>query len=381
MLSLITIAVKAGDDIVWSMKSHEVWERSFAFIEKELLPEMVHDRCFCEPNSREFVEFDSATIRLDELSRSSEIYRVTIVVRFSGEPRSFPLLLKLLPEEEAEHKSPTASDAYQNEEMFYSKMTLKYGTDLVPKCYLSDLGRYGRPVIVLEDLEEAGYTQVDGELDEEHLKLCVQVLAKFHARGLRLRATEPQVFREFEAKLLEISLTEETMSHYEKRSTRMLDILETMPNSGFVERIKHRLNKRPMEIVKAIATGVNDVSTICHGHFSHDNLLFKYQNGKPIDAKMIDWQTMRYCSPAVDLGPILLYNVTHENGPSEVQKILTLYIDTVRSEYPEVDSERLREDVVDKFLFACVVLSILDHITDDELTRVLLLLEQLDNFD
>lgn len=173
----------------------------------------------------------------------------------------------------------------------------------------------------------------------------------------------------------------QNITRYVYDDFRMLDILETMPNSGFVERIKHRLNKRPMEIVKAIATGVNDVSTICHGHFSHDNLLFKYQNGKPIDAKMIDWQTMRYCSPAVDLGPILLYNVTHENGPSEVQKILTLYIDTVRSEYPEVDSERLREDVVDKFLFACVVLSILDHITDDELTRVLLLLEQLDNFD
>ena len=154
------------------MKSHEIWERSIAFIEHELLPEMVHDRYFCEPNSREFVEFDSATIRLDELSRSSEIYRVTVAVKFSGEPRSFPL------------------------------------------------GRYGRTVIVLEDLEKDDYKQVDGELDENHLKLCVQVLAKFHARGLRLKATEPGIFREFEAKLLEISLTEEAVLHYEKRSTR-----------------------------------------------------------------------------------------------------------------------------------------------------------------
>ena len=208
------------DDAPSSVKSHEVWERSIAFIEQQLLPEMVHDRCFCEPSSREFVEFDSATIRLDELSRSSEIYRVNIVVKFSGEPSSFPLLVKLLPEDGAEHKSPTAFDAYQNEEMFYSKMTRSYGTDFVPRCYLSDLGRYGRPVIVLEDLEEAGYAQVDGELDEDHLKLCVQVLAKFHARGLRLRATEPQIFREFQAKLLEISLTDEAVSHYEKRSTR-----------------------------------------------------------------------------------------------------------------------------------------------------------------
>lgn len=202
------------------MKSHEIWERSIAFIEHELLPEMVHDRYFCEPSSREFVEFDSATIRLDELSRSSEIYRVTVVVKFSGEPRSFPLVLKLLPEEGAEHTGRTAFDAFQNEEMFYSKMAPKYGPDLVPKCYLSDLGRYGRTVIVLEDLEKDDYKQVDGELDENHLKLCVQVLAKFHARGLRLKATEPRIFREFEAKLLEISLTEEAMLHYEKRSTR-----------------------------------------------------------------------------------------------------------------------------------------------------------------
>lgn len=161
----------------------------------------------------------------------------------------------------------------------------------------------------------------------------------------------------------------------------MLNILELMPNSDFTKKIKQRLNNSPMEMVKGIATEVNDVSTICHGHFSHDNLLFKYQNGKPIDAKVIDWQTMRYCSPAVDLGPILLYNVTHENGPLKVQEILTLYIDTVRSEYPEVSKEHLRKDIVDKFLSVCIILSFLDHITDGELTRVLLLLEQLDDFD
>ncbi|CAK9804879.1 hypothetical protein ANTPLA_LOCUS4241 [Anthophora plagiata] len=341
------------------MKSHASWERSIDFIENDLLLEMVHDRCFCNGNSREFVEFESATVRLDELSRSSEIYRATVVVRFSGEPSTFYLLVKLLPEDGAEHASITAFDAFQNEEMFYTKMTAKYGTDLVPKCYLSDLGRYGRPVIVLEDLEADGYTQVDGELDEDHLKLCVQVLAKFHARGLKLRANEPSVFREFEAKLLEISLTEEAIMRYEKRSTRMMNILESMPNSSFVEKVRNRLNKNTMEIVKDVAT----------------------ENGKPIEAKVIDWQTMRYCSPAVDLGPVLLYNVTHENGPSKVQEILMLYVDTVRSEYPDVDGERLKEDIVDKFLFSCLVLSLLEHITDDELTRVVLLLEQLDELD
>lgn len=190
------------------------------FIESELIPEMVFDRCFCEPNSREYVELVSVDAHLDELSRSSEIYRATVAIKFSDEPRSFRLLIKLLPEVGGDRASSSAFDAFQNEEMFYSKMTLRYGTEYLSKCYLSDLGRYGRPVVVLEDLLAAGYKHVNGELDQDHLKLCLQVLAKFHARGLKLRATEPEIFREYQAKLLEISLTDEAIEQYQQRSSR-----------------------------------------------------------------------------------------------------------------------------------------------------------------
>ncbi|XP_043261175.1 uncharacterized protein LOC122402452 [Colletes gigas] len=361
------------------MEYQEPREHSIDFIEAELVPEMVHARCFCDKDSREFVEFESATVRLVELSRTSEIYRVEAIVRFSGESRGFPLLVKMLPEDT--DRSGTAFDAYQNEEMFYSKMTAKYGTDLSPKCYLADLGRYGRPVIVLDDLEAVDYAPADGELDEDRLRLCVKVLGKFHGRGLRLKATEPDVFREYESKLLEIALTDESMAQYEKRSNRLMDTLESLPDSRLAENVRKKLNKSPLETLKSIVSEVNEISTICHGHFSHDNLLFKYQNGKPIDVKVIDWQTMRYCSPAVDLGPILLYNMKRENGPTELQEILALYAESVKSEYPEISIERLTENIVDKFLFACLILSFQEHISDEEFTQIILHLERLNVFD
>ncbi|XP_078046600.1 uncharacterized protein LOC144474995 isoform X2 [Augochlora pura] len=328
------------------MKSQEAREQSIDFIENDLIPEMVHDRRFCAPGSREFVEFESATVRLVELSRSSEIYRVDAVVRFSGEPTSFPLLVKLFPED-GERTQSASIDAYQNEEMFYSKMTAKYGADFVPKCYLADLGRYGRPVFVLEDLEAVGYSQADGELDADHLVLCVQLLGKFHGRGLRLKATEPDVFREFEAKLLEVTLTEESMSHFEKKSSRLIDIVEGMPDPTLARKVKSKLIKSPMETVKSIASEVNELATICHGHFSHDNLLFKYQNGKPIDVK----------------------------------EMLTVYVDAVRSVHPEIAGDGLREDIVDKLLFACLILSFQEHISDDELARIIQEAERLNIFD
>lgn len=198
-------------------------QRSVDFIRRELIPEMVHDRCFCKPGSREFVEFDSADVEPFDVvndysaGTSCELYRVTARVKFSGETCSFPLIVKL-PKNSAD--CPLPPDSFQNEEMFYSKMTLKYGTDGVPKCYLSDLGRYGRPVIVLEDLGARGYVRADRKLDEDHLKLCVKALATFHGKGLRLKTEKFAVFREFYAKLSDTCFDDDSVVHYRKNAAR-----------------------------------------------------------------------------------------------------------------------------------------------------------------
>lgn len=198
------------------------------FITSELIPEMVHNRHFCEANSREFVEFESAVVTkksLDVIRDTDDnntshcaLYRVRANVKFSGETCSFHLIVKL-PENPADTSIPSGS--FQNEEMFYSKMTLKYGTDLnVPRCYLSDLGRYGRPVIVLEDLAVHGYVRLDRKLDEDHLKLCVKALGKFHGKGLRLKAKEFPIFREFYVKLSETNFYGNFVKHHGQNTVR-----------------------------------------------------------------------------------------------------------------------------------------------------------------
>lgn len=198
--------------------------RNVDFTRRELIPEMVHGRCFCEPGSREFVEFERADVepfdaRKDDESRASrcELYRTTAYVKFSGETRSFPLIVKLPPDSA---DCPAPSGSFQNEEMFYSKMTLEYGTDGVPKCYLSDLGRYGRPVIVLEDLAASGYVRADRKLNRDHLKLCVKALATFHGRGLKLRADKFAVFREYYAKLSEASFDDDSVKRHRRNAAR-----------------------------------------------------------------------------------------------------------------------------------------------------------------
>jgi len=101
---------------------------------------------------------------------------------------------------------------------------------------------------------------------------------------------------------------------------------------------------------------LNDFWTICHGNFTRNNLLFRYENGKPSDVKVIDWSTMRYCSPSIDFGHILLQNLPDDDNPSKIetfcQNILQIYLDAVKAEYPEVDRELLERDIITKLPFA-----------------------------
>lgn len=95
------------------------------------------------------------------------------------------------------------------------------------------------------------------------------------------------------------------------------------------------------------AAGNDDISCICHGDFSIRNkVLFKREkNGTtPIDVKMIDWQTMRYSSPFIELVIVLIMNIpTPSRDQRFLREILTVYVDAVRSEYTSITRQRLIE--------------------------------------
>lgn len=100
---------------------------------------------------------------------------------------------------------------------------------------------------------------------------------------------------------------------------------------------------------------LNDFWTICHGNFTRNNLLFRYKNGRPSDVKVIDWGTMRHCSPSIDFGHILLQNLPDDNltkVEAFCRNILRIYLDAVKDEYPEVNREFLERDIIAKLPFA-----------------------------
>jgi len=65
---------------------------------------------------------------------------------------------------------------------------------------------------------------------------------------------------------------------------------------------------------------------------------------------------MRYCSPSIDFGHILLQNLPDDEEPSKIEtfcrNILQIYLDAVKDEYSEVDRGLLEREIITKLPFA-----------------------------
>ncbi|XP_015124488.1 uncharacterized protein LOC107046391 [Diachasma alloeum] len=330
---------------------------SIRFIQTELIPEMVHNRCFCEPGSREFVEFESASVTpliTSQVNENRELYRARVIIRFSGDAKPFNVIIKLLTITCQE--DGCAYGCFLNEEMFYNKMTGMYKLDIYPKCYAADMGRYGRPVIVLEDLEAIGYHHVSSKLDGDHLKLLLEAIARFHARSIDLKHKEFSILREFYAQLTQVG---DDRDNYSAKIDRVLENLTTI-ESEYAEKFRKDLVGTE---IRRDPNG-SPFFTICHGSLNLNHSLFSYEGEKPISVKILGWNRMAYTCPTVDLESILHEAQLEGNCITEIRKNFNEYFNALFGASTALEDESLR-----KFLLAFFSLLVFPPISesrDDE---------------
>lgn len=166
---------------------------------------------------------------------------------------------------------------------------------------------------------------------------------------------------------------------------RTLDILKTHFDEDFKNQvIKKFTSENHFKSMMDILSCTNDVSTICHGNFSNNNLLFKYnEKGVPINLKLIDWGAMRYCSAVVDLGPILFNHLPMGNRLDNVKLLLNVYMDSIKNHITnEHICKELTRDIIMNLHYVYLVLSFDNHhISDEILVQRLSDLNHLGTFD
>ncbi|XP_072400504.1 uncharacterized protein [Diabrotica undecimpunctata] len=264
----------------------------------------------------------------------SEMIKLDVTtVDENGKEETLHGVAKTLPKHEMMRQAFKVQVTYTNEMAFYDliiptlqdfqrELGVKKVIDWFPECYAtrknlntSDIID-DNAVIVLENLIIAGFQNIDRYIgfDLETAKLVLRDLASFHAVPLALRLKKPEVF---EKVIKPHCVPFEPMD--------VDDYLLVL--QGIIEEnkeIAHLASK--ITGWKKTVLPVSDLfGTITHTDMWTNNTMQKFENGRAVNNKLVDFQVYSYGSPATDVFFFLWSSVPQEVLEKNLDLLLNYY--------------------------------------------------------
>ncbi|KAM7346423.1 pinkman isoform 1-T2 [Cochliomyia hominivorax] len=201
-----------------------------------------------------------------------------------------------------------------------------------PKCYFTSIEDLNE-AICMSDLQVEGFFMHNRfePLTLDHVTFIMKVYGKLHATSLVLKDQAPNKFNSFK-KISDIfeqrkddiqlndyleSLKQNALNSIDKKNEQMYwnRLNEYFKSDTFYNLMLSLLDAKSSE----------PYAVICHGDCWINNVMFKYKNSKVVDARLIDWQIMRYSSPIIDLLYFIMSSTTREFRQQHFQETLDLY--------------------------------------------------------
>jgi hypothetical protein len=265
---------------------------------------------------------------------TSTVLFINLELKFEHQTtQAYNLLVKVTPEDSLYGKYFDTDSLFHNEIHMYTevipfveKYIRKRQVDLLgeifAKCYYAKRGAAcvgGRDIIVLEDVVPRGFTPSTERLvlDYDHCAVALRKLARFHAIFYGMKKLETSRFRamvkNIRARNWGQSSPEDMNYFFKTISYRGVNYLESRKemDQTTLDRLKNRLEHAGQHVVD-LTEPKEPLAVLCHGDFCRNNILFRYDSGKPCDAVLCDFQDVKYASPAIDLSLFMYLNTSSE---------------------------------------------------------------------
>ncbi|CRL05479.1 CLUMA_CG018243, isoform A [Clunio marinus] len=245
---------------------------------------------------------------------------------------------------------------YENILPFYSELLkrtkLKLKANWTPRFYFGsygpdrDIGNGINPegVFVFRNLTADNYRMGPREkLDEQHIKLMIEAIAKFHAVSYALKIQHKEKQTEFVKALKPFPFTEQKKTFFDALYDIALTRLHQHVSSSqqpedfkaAIETIYRNYIDKPSKLLQEFINDDSQFNIIIHGDYNRNNVMFKYEASEgfenPQKVKMFDFQWIRYASPVLDISFCLYMNLDPELFETLWDNLLKFYHDTMFS--------------------------------------------------
>ncbi|KAG6451366.1 hypothetical protein O3G_MSEX007083 [Manduca sexta] len=237
------------------------------------------------------------------------------------------IIYKCLPENVVMREAFKSDELFCNEVAFYNKIwptlanfqsqwgSVKDPFNSIPKCYLAR-----NDCVVLKDLKQYGFVMPDRKqgLTIEQTYVVLKNLAHFHALSLAMKCHSPDEFYELlnsKDGISEVFFLSENDDYYKEYYREAIhnaiamveeELQDSEDKELYLEKFKEFCSEDTFfkNMVDLVAPS-EPLAVICHGDCWTNNFLFRSVDGAISEMYLVDFQLVRYASPALDLAYIM----------------------------------------------------------------------------
>ncbi|XP_067008188.2 uncharacterized protein [Anabrus simplex] len=290
--------------------------------------------------------FDVQPFSQDNIMVSS-LFEINIQEqRPSGEKRTRKFIAKLMRDIKYIQELFSLNEQFYNECRVYNEVIPLFiksfphqseTFNILPGCLYASFAE-SNSLLIVEHLTDYTLGNVT-DMDYDHCSLALKALAQFHSFSYALKKQDSGLFHSNvalawkEARYREGSHSEAFINIVTKvfGSDCVRTVKDIFPE--FARKYETKLNEVSSIVSKPIGSKYRKLvqaegpfAVLCHGDFNRNNILFRYdEDGKPCEVKLVDFQTVRYASPAIDISFILYLNTTSVFRATHEENLLSYY--------------------------------------------------------
>ncbi|KAM3958906.1 uncharacterized protein ACR2FA_007082 [Aphomia sociella] len=279
----------------------------------------------------------------------------------NDEPWQSSIIYKRIPESILLKEAFKSDELFCNEVAFYNKIWPAFSNfqqmwdkvhtpfKSIPRCYLAQSDS-----VILKDLKQYGFVMPDRRqgLSIEQCYFVLKHLSQFHALSLAMKCHNPEGFYELlndKDGISEVFFVSENedyyRNYYREASQNAIEMVEeelkdSKDKDLYVEKLRQFCSEDTFfRTMLDLVTPKEPLAVICHGDCWTNNFLFRYVDGDIAEMYFVDFQLVRYASPAIDLAYIMYLCLDRQQRSEHLASLLEYYVDELHRRLVEMSDD------------------------------------------